>query len=113
MLQVVETYYSITPNGSGFGIKPSTFVYSTFVIMFLFSKKVENTFKQNKLTKIICVIGDYSFGIYLIHCFLLPITSIICDHWGGQFIITLAISMAIVYCGHKILPKKIAYLLGF
>ena len=59
--------------GIGVGQKPSAMLFSFCLIPLLFSEKIKDTFdKLNcKGTIFLSSVGFYSFGIYLIHCYVL------------------------------------------
>ena len=55
----------------GYGIKASAHLYSLAVIMVLFSEKTQRKFTSFGLWfRLLVWLGQISFGIYLIHCFL-------------------------------------------
>ena len=57
----------------GVGQKPSTMLFAFFVIPILLSEQVKNFFEsiQSRIFDFFAKIGFYSFGIYLIHCYIL------------------------------------------
>ncbi len=74
ILMMIETYYLHLTTGAGYGIKPSSFLFSFFVILFLFSKNVEMHYNEDRLlNKVIKTIGSISFPIYLIHCHIISL----------------------------------------
>lgn len=59
--------------GIGVGQKPSAMLFSFCFIPFLFSEEVKNAFDKLNCKGIVFLssVGFYSFGIYLIHCYVL------------------------------------------
>lgn len=112
LLQIVEGMFL---KGLGCHIpfdatKPSSMIFSALVILILFSKKVESSYVTNKFTRVVEYIGVISFGIYLIHCHVIPLIPPF--YWAFEWLLTLAISIMIV-CGMRyILPAKVNYYLG-
>ncbi len=70
-LECIETYWLNTNYGGGYGIKLSAFIYSIGIVMLILSPKVKAAYKSNKITSIVAYIGNISFGLYLIHCFVI------------------------------------------
>jgi len=98
-------------------IKLSSFIYSLFLIVLMM--KLRRDMKENS---IMVIIGNYSFGIYLVHVFILNFIKLMPAFTGQKFllavfplrvILTLFISLAIVIAANKILPKKIVKIIGF
>lgn len=114
-LECVETYWLKTNYGRGYGIKLSAFIYSIGVIMLILSPEVKAKYKSSKLTSIIAYIGKISFGIYLIHCFvikgvnyLLPI-----HNWILSWLLVVIITSIVIIAARKILPLELNKYLGF
>lgn len=114
-IQVVETQYLLDHFGGGYGIKLSSFLFSFLFILFLFSKKIENKYVDNKLGKIMGMIGKKSLGIYLSHILIstMIIRFVHIHSWLIMFIIVLFLDFVLLYLSNKILPKKILVLIGF
>ena len=106
---LVETY------GKGCGIKPSSFIYSAGLILVLFNRKTEEILShRNVAFKAIVWIGSISFGIYLMHFFVLsaivarlPITD-----WALRASLTLLLTALLIVTLQKVLPKKLHKYLG-
>lgn len=117
MWQIVEAYYLYTFNGGGFGIKPSSFVFSAAIVFALFHPSVVNRYKENSHFVIwIRKLGRISFGIYLVHYFFIHILS----HaglrempWGVIWIFVLLASMVSVFIFKRIFPRSLNQYLGF
>ena len=115
VLECIETYWLNTNYGGGYGIKLSAFIYSAGVVMLILSPKVKAAYKSSKLTSIIAYIGNISFGVYLIHCFvikgvnyLLPI-----HNWALSWLLVVIITSIVIIAARKILPHGLNKYLGF
>lgn len=77
-LSVGETYFLIDRNKSlvGVGIKPSSILFSFFVMGLLFSCGLrEKYISKNGVVKLFEIVGRYSYGIYLTHFYLILIAN--------------------------------------
>lgn len=65
----LETKYLYDLYGAGHGIKPSSFMYSEAVVLFLFSGRIEELTKTiySGKKRVMIFLGSISFGIYLVH----------------------------------------------
>lgn len=115
VLECMETYWLNTNYGGGYGIKLSAFIYSIGVIMLILSPKVKTAYKSNKLTQIIAYIGNISFGIYLIHCFVITgINYLLPTHsWAFSWLLVVILTSVVVAIARKILPAGLNKYLGF
>ena len=72
---------------------------------------------KQKLQNAVCLLGDCSFGIYLIHTLVARLFWLMSNRLSGMFplitIIVLIVSFAITAAAHELLPKKISRILGF
>lgn len=109
VLSVFETKYYFTLHHSGYGIKFSSFIYSVGVIMLLFSSKLERIYNKNAITSAIAYIGEISFGIYLIHMYVIIILRHILpvSNWVLSWAITIALTTAIIMFSKWLLPTRI------
>jgi peptidoglycan/LPS O-acetylase OafA/YrhL len=113
---VLETkwLYGFHENGIG-ATKISALVFSCSTVMFLFNEKTQSFLESNKFWyKSLVYVGELSFGIYLIHKYILDY--IIAPNINDTFlraIITLISSVVIITLIKKILPSTISRLLGF
>lgn len=113
---MLETYLLLGAGKSGDGLKPSVYIYSLLIIFLLFSKQLQARFNEGKFAnRIICYIGRISFGIYLIHCYLIMIAKPYFTNWPWivkwlLIVITSVVSLSIV---RKILPDKVLKIIGF
>ena len=71
-ISIAETYYifNFTDSFQGLGIKIGAFIYSFAIILLLFSLEYEPK-KKNIFWRLMAYIGRISFGIYLIHIYIL------------------------------------------
>ena len=108
-LQYVESYCLNISGNSGFGIKPSSFLFSAILILVLFSSKVETKWKPiGIVAKIFTWLGELSFGIYLTHCLvILMVSKIPYNHlWILDWTLTLVLDVAFIIILKKIIPDK-------
>ena len=110
LLQIIESNYLYDLREDGFGIKASAFLYSSIIVFILFAKKSQMFYesKTNVFFSLVEYIGKISFGIYLIHMYIIMMISksIGIEHWGIKWFLTLIFSMAVVYSVKKLLPNK-------
>lgn len=71
-ISIAETYciFQITDSFRGLGLKIGAFIYSFAVILFLFSLEYQ-PIKKSKLWEFMSYLGRISFGVYLIHMYIL------------------------------------------
>lgn len=98
----------------GVGIKATSFVFSFIAILILFSQKAVKLYKSNMITNIICKIGDISFGLYLMHCFVvMGVQKLLPFHlWIIDWLLVVAISSILIFCTKKIIPELSKKYLG-
>lgn len=97
--------------------------FSSFIFVYLLIKFVIKIKEQNLVKTSLSKIGDYSFGIYLIHyIFLIPTSSLI-EHLNlpeylfiieqvSILVIVLGICYSLIYIANKFLSLKIIHYLG-
>lgn len=115
-LMLIETKFRHEATGGGYGIKPSSFIFSFLMILLLFSKRIEHKYvKDNVINKALIVVGDYSFSIYLIHCFVITIVFhfVTISNWIVRWTIAVAITMLFICLVRKVLPNKCLKIIGF
>ena len=111
--QIVELYcINSLFNDFRLGIKTSSALYSSGVILLLFSKKVENfynDFSNLKLLKLFEFFGKKSFIIYLCHCYIISFVSSIyyTSFWSFNFTICFTLTIIFILLLQKIVPKSI------
>ena len=115
ILECAETYWLNTCYGGGYGIKFSAFVYSMGIILLIMSPKVKEAYKTNRITLTIANIGKISFGIYLIHYFVIKVVDVLLPVklWVLSWLIVLIVTSAVVVSARKILPACFNKYLGF
>ena len=114
-LECIETYWLNTNYGGGYGIKTSSFIYSIGVIMLIISPKAKTAYKSNKITSLIAYIGNISFGVYLIHCFVIKGVNYILPeyNWALSWLLVVIITSTVIIAARKILPHGLNKYLGF
>lgn len=116
VLMIVETYLLQQKGLSGFGIKPSVYLYSLVVILLLFSTKVQNAFNERIcVNRLICYIGRISFAIYLIHCYFIVLLTkwSIATPWGIRWLCVTVCSVLLISITRKVFSGKILKYIGF
>lgn len=116
ILMMVESYALIQFNKNGLGLKPSVYLYSTFVIMILFSDTIRCSYQENKLiNRLISYVGRISFGIYLIHRYIILVMSNIVGDcpWVINWMTALIISVFVIVLVRRISPKVFLKYIGF
>lgn len=98
-------------------LKITSFIFSWAFILFLLKKPVP-------LNKVLIKMGEYSFGIFLIHIPVMIVAFRFLNIFPGLLriqplyqciytVLTLGISSLIIYLSNKFLPEKINFVLGF
>lgn len=114
IFSIVESNYLLSQYGQGVGIKLSSFIYSAGIVYLLFSNKVERLIcKTGIIYKIFVKIGSLSFGIYLIHCYLVNLVDRFpIDSWFIKFVMTLSLTILFILILKKTVPSKYHRFLG-
>lgn len=119
LLQIIEARYLCSFNGVGQGIKPSSFVFSLFVILLLFSIKMENSWhtETSWFKRLVARIGEWSFVIYLSHTLVILFVSKFSLYgnapWLFRWLLIATIDVLAVCCLKQILPAKMRRYVGF
>ena len=120
LLQIIESKWLLThfQNGVGYGIKPSSFLFSILVILLSFSKKIEESFNSNiSFYKAIAFVGKISFVIYLSHTILRFFVSRLSGWdgllWSARFLLLSFIDLLLVTLLYHFCPDKIKRWVGF
>lgn len=118
ILQFLEFAFWAKQGQSALGIKLSSFIFSLGVILLVFSRRTELSYRENFITRSFVYIGGISFGIYLIHCFNILIVSklpppIPTASWFLSWAMVLAMSVAIIWLTKLICPRFAKKYLGF
>lgn len=114
-IECIETYWLNTSYGGGYGIKLSAFIYSIGIILLILSPEAKTAYKSNKFTYIIAYIGNISFGVYLIHCFVIKLVNYIlpASSWVISWSLVVIITLLIIVAARKLLPYNLRKYLGF
>ena len=131
LCSVESMYLNVSGDLNGFGQKPSTMLFSFFVILILLSEQVKNCFEKihssffDFLVKILVKIGFYSFGIYLIHCYILMFVKYGVKkylqtfsgqngfiQWAILILVALLISFLILWISKRLFPRFTRLFLG-
>lgn len=108
--QMIETYFLMSLGHFGIGIKVSAWIYAAGMVLFFFSNKVELAMSkvQGWAFRKVVTIGRFSFGIYLLHVYVLIVLSIINGRniWLVNFCIVVAISLLFLYSLLLIIPDN-------
>lgn len=115
-MMLAETYFLQDNGKSGFGIKPSVYIYSFIVILILFSAKVQRLFNERLwINRIVCHIGRISFGMYLIHCyFIMLYAKWTTDFpWFKKWLCVVASSFVFIFIVRKTIPNRFLKYIGF
>jgi peptidoglycan/LPS O-acetylase OafA/YrhL len=118
VLSYFESKYLFSYNGGGVGIKPTSFLFSFVMVLLLFSYKCDSLISNlGWFYKAIIKIGDMSFGVYLIHCYIIIACGNLIPQWNSTFwavkwSIVIILSLAIVIGGRQLLPRFAKYI-GF
>ena len=118
ILSFLESYYLLSHYTLGFGIKPSSFIFSLGAVLFLMSAKVENVVEkcQNVLFRFLEYIGSVSFIVYLIHCYaiswVLPHSGIFNDYWLTKWLLVVFSALLGVQLMKRLIPARLRYYFG-
>lgn len=96
------------------GIKASSVLYSSGMILLLFSKKLEMSYKNNYITSIIEFLGKKSFIIYLCHCYFIDIVYRIhhSNYWSINFLTSTILTILFIIILERFSPKSIHKYIG-
>lgn len=124
LLSIVESFFIMqkTLSLQGLGQKSSIFCFNVLFCAIALHEKVKNFFshfERYKLYQILCSIGRYSFGIYLVHFFILSKIVLLEDFislpfikWIVDSVVTFVLSLVLLLCLRKSAPKVTRILLG-
>ena len=118
ILSYLESFYLMSNYRLGFGIKPSSFVFSLGAVLFLMSAKVEDFIakRENGVFRLFEYLGSVSFIVYLIHCYViswvLPHSGIINDYWLTRWLLVLFSALLGVHLMKRLVPTELKYYFG-
>ena len=124
LISVSETYFNILYTGrfTGLGIKTGAFIYSFFAILLLFSFNKYYT-SNSIMWKLLVYIGKISFGIYLMHMYVLSYIvrpAVLQFNFETYFlnqmmlvILTTMSCVIIIFFSRKVSMKHVSKYLGF
>lgn len=115
ILQVTEYAFWLQRGQMALGIKLSSFIFSAGVIWLVFSRKLENRYTGNYISRSINWIGGISFGIYLVHCYwIMAIRKLIPDPgWIAEWAMVLGLTILTIWISKSLLPGISRRWLGF
>ena len=115
LLECAEAYYLQTHFTGGVGIKLSAFIYSFGIVLFVLHPQIETSYKETYFTKLIVYIGKISFGIYLIHCYLIAVVTkfLSIDIWFLRWVIVSLITILVIAIVRRFLPQRHIKYIGF
>ena len=114
LLSQLESVFLNNNYGGGFGIKPSSFLFSLAVIYLLFADRTEKEIikifgPHNKLLE---YLGGISFAIYLVHYHFKKIAILLFDNWMLRWLTMLLLSIIVINILQFCLPQRYHKYLG-
>ena len=110
LLQMAEGYlwFTVDPAGCGSQLKLSSILSSTIFMLIIYC--VLNRGSNDPKRRLLCTIGDYSFGIYLVHMMILkamePLDFYSVIPYPITSLIVLSVSFIFCYISSAVLGKK-------
>lgn len=99
------------------GIKPTSHLYSFFVVLLVFqnkSKILYGKIKETIIDKFICYVGRVSFFVYLTHMLILMIGGrLLPSVWIIKWSVMIILSIAFAYVTDKVTSIKLKKYIGF
>jgi len=117
LLQMSEGYgwLILGETNCGTPFKLSSYLTSSLFLLICYCFIIRDTIKFN--SKILIFIGDYSFGIYLSHLFIMKLLCSFTNYSQLPFIVNsvvvLLTSLTLVWLGNRICGRKISKWIGF
>ena len=120
-LCLFESYYFINKmkNLSGSGIKPTAMLFSVTVVILLFDCNLSEKYINTKFNVCFTVLGRYSYGIYLIHLYILAIVRKLSYNsrfsvlgWGLLTFVVILTTFVILWIVRRISKKIGKYCFG-
>ena len=108
------TFLENTYNNFRLGIKASSVLYSSGMILLLFSKKLESIYNKNLITSFVEFLGKKSFIIYLCHCYFIDIVYRIyhTSYWSINFLLSITLTILFIIILERLTPKLIHKYIG-
>lgn len=112
--EILENHFYYSNFSGGFGIKPTSFIFSIAIILLLFSKNCEKSYSNTSIiNRAICAIGENSFVIYLTHCTIINIMyRWLPLNWFLRIIVVLVSNYILIIIAKHIIPKRIIKYFG-
>lgn len=116
LLQVAEGYlwYKTDPAGCGSQLKLTSILSSSIFILMMYSVLLDRNHQPK--SRLLCMIGDYSFGIYLVHMMILKWLQTLDFYniipYPINSIVVLAISFIFCYTCSTVFGKKLGRWVG-
>ena len=116
LLQMAEGYlwYKTDPSGCGSQLKLTSILSSSIFILLIYGVLLNRNHQPK--SRLLCMIGDYSFGIYLVHMMFLKLLETfdfyILIPYPINSIVVLAISFIFCYTCSTVFGKKLGRWIG-
>ena len=126
VISCAEAYFLMERNGSltGMGLKPSAVLFSVCMCLILYSDTCAANYSENTVSKQLCNLGRYSYGIYLLHMYCLSVLHKLivktgCEitvcrlfWWAAYTFVVLLLSYILLRFAKRIHPKVSRLCLG-
>lgn len=115
-LAMAESWWQYSFHGKGVGIKMSVYLYSTFAILILFSRRLQDAYTGCSLVaRLVQRVGEVSFGVYLTHCYFIVALNKLCPigNWTLHWLAVTAATMVLILVGRRVAPRFAVQTLGF
>ncbi len=115
VLQLAEYNFWLSRGVQALGIKISSFIFSAGVVWLVFCKRLENSYSENVCFKVINYVGGISFGVYLLHCYIVAVSYHLFKDsgWIVSWVFVLAATVLIISVLKFLIPKFASKYLGF
>ena len=117
LLQMAEGYlwFTVNPAGCGSQLKLSSILSSTIFMLIIYCVLSRSSHEPKR--RLLCTIGDYSFGIYLVHMMILkamePLDFYSVIPYPITSLIVLSVSLIFCYACTAVMGKRAGRWLGF
>lgn len=112
-LQYIEDAFGVSVTGQ----KISLYIFDAGVIMLCMSRKAEQLYRNNIVTRMILFVGEISFGIYLTHMYLISIADTFLpnlrDSWAALWIFSTSLTIGVIVITKRIAPAFSLKYLGY